>query len=1196
MRKLLVLFGLLVGLAATGHAQGIRFDSQVTQQGTIGSTSNAVVIPPSPVIKFCNAPAIGSPCTNLATTYTDVTLSAACPTSSQIVLAGTSSCVSSPDAQNNWGVWVPVGQYAYTITVGSTTTGPYPVTAGTVSPVALVATPFSATPNFAYVAGSQETSFSLQLTGNVTSSTISGAFLAGSDAQIIFCQDATGGRTFSFPSSFLNVPASIATSPNACTAGTWVYCGSSGGAACPANQWQNTNLTYGVVALSTDNTFTNNNRFKGPDPWIDVTAYATGIGSAQNTTCSITGGLVSLACSSALDFANTNTIAVFGAGPATALSAPTGLQVNQASPILAYTATASVTANVATLTLPLGGVSASWNGFGFTNGGTINVAGFLGADAYFNGTYTISSLSGGSITFPLTHANATATSNGSVTQVTPGATTYTYQVAAVDGLGGISAPSSAVTTTTSYASLGLTTFNQLTWLPVPNAVMYVIYGRSGSLTYIATVGQSFNTWPTVNFNDYGQNTGSVPYVPAAVPSVATNQALLAKILSGGGTTSLTLDTAATATVVNSRTQHDATAAINSATADAMALGGAFGGGVFFPPNGTYNFFKLNLATTNNGYLTLKVAGTLSPMAPLIENNFFLSIIGEPNGNGILANFGKKPMAQVNAGGLNPVIRANNTSSFYCENIYLANVFGDGFLLDNATDSTFNNCGSDNSSLAIGSPIKMLGSFGLYVNSGSYIYDANYPGAQEPAGPAIYLGVTYGGDPSRLVKINDSFFNHAGLRMQDVGPGSQAGCHNQIEIDNLLEEDRGNMVYANNAGVCGLSLWNDAVSDNPPSPPAINSLLSVAQNGSIADVSLMNTSSGSLFYVTPLNNSSICGVTYSGNAGISTMNTPFVGSSCSMLFRNKTFTRFINNTFFESRFNTDLGVSMPPPAGLNPTAAAGAGLANGTYFYVITATDAGLGTTAETNPSDEVSVTLTGGNGQVNLTWLPPPGATNIKLYRGTASLGENVLVTTLAGSAGSFTDTGGGAGGNPPTFSGGYATWAWFGWNGSRNWWWNPPNNQGFCTESPTVKFDVECAGAAKFGNGAISPASFRSSLALADQGTVCTNGELALSAGWQSTGSATVTAVVGNGQTCSWTITTGTTTAANPTVTDTLTNALPSASTVCELNIHGGTHTAAAGEGFQQTTLSATAPIFTFNGTPTAGGTTYFVTRRCGP
>lgn len=122
----------------------------------------------------------------------------------------------------------------------------------------------------------------------------------------------------------------------------------------------------------------------------------------------------------------------------------------------------------------------------------------------------------------------------------------------------------------------------------------------------------------------------------------------------------------------------------------------------------------------------------------------------------------------------------------------------------------------------------------------------------------------------------------------------------------------------------------------------------------------------------------------------------------------------------------------------------------------------------------------------------------------------------------------------------------------------------------------------------------------IANQGNPCTNGELALSGGWQSTGAATVTAVTGTGQTCSWTITTGTTTAANPTVTDTLTNPLPSASTVCSLVVNGGTHTATFGAGtsdtFRQTTLSATAPVFTYNETPTAGGTTYFVTRQCGP
>jgi hypothetical protein len=121
----------------------------------------------------------------------------------------------------------------------------------------------------------------------------------------------------------------------------------------------------------------------------------------------------------------------------------------------------------------------------------------------------------------------------------------------------------------------------------------------------------------------------------------------------------------------------------------------------------------------------------------------------------------------------------------------------------------------------------------------------------------------------------------------------------------------------------------------------------------------------------------------------------------------------------------------------------------------------------------------------------------------------------------------------------------------------------------------------------------------LANQGTACTNGELALSAGWQVTGSASVTAVAGAGQTCSWTITTGTTTSANPTITDTLTNS-GNASTQCWMTVNGGTHTPTVGAGtsdtFRQTTFSATAPVFTYNETPTAGGTTYFVTRGCGP
>jgi hypothetical protein len=120
---------------------------------------------------------------------------------------------------------------------------------------------------------------------------------------------------------------------------------------------------------------------------------------------------------------------------------------------------------------------------------------------------------------------------------------------------------------------------------------------------------------------------------------------------------------------------------------------------------------------------------------------------------------------------------------------------------------------------------------------------------------------------------------------------------------------------------------------------------------------------------------------------------------------------------------------------------------------------------------------------------------------------------------------------------------------------------------------------------------SLRGTQVIADQGIACTNAELTLSPGWGNTKS--VTGVVGTGQTCEWTITAGGTgIAANPSISDTLTNQLPSANTVCEMRMVGGTGAATL---IDQTTLSATAPAFTFSGTPMSGST-YKVVRRCGP
>ena len=95
----------------------------------VGGVPNVIQSMPSASINFCAAPANAVPCTNKVTTYTDSTLLTACATSTQVVLAGTTSCVAKSDTLGNWGVWAPPGQYTYTITNSQGKSfGPYSVT------------------------------------------------------------------------------------------------------------------------------------------------------------------------------------------------------------------------------------------------------------------------------------------------------------------------------------------------------------------------------------------------------------------------------------------------------------------------------------------------------------------------------------------------------------------------------------------------------------------------------------------------------------------------------------------------------------------------------------------------------------------------------------------------------------------------------------------------------------------------------------------------------------------------------------------------------------------------------------------------------------------------------------------------------------------------------------------------------------
>lgn len=105
---------------------------------------------------------------------------------------------------------------------------------------------------------------------------------------------------------------------------------------------------------------------------------------------------------------------------------------------------------------------------------------------------------------------------------------------------------------------------------------------------------------------------------------------------------------------------------------------------------------------------------------------------------------------------------------------------------------------------------------------------------------------------------------------------------------------------------------------------------------------------------------------------------------------------------------------PAPSGLTATPnAAGGTFAAGTYYWVVTGTDA-FGETTASNEATAVIVL----NGTATLVWNPlPAGTTGVKVYRGTAPGAENALIVTL-GAVITYTDTGtAGSAATPPALN-----------------------------------------------------------------------------------------------------------------------------------------------------------------------------------
>lgn len=145
-----------------------------------------------------------------------------------------------------------------------------------------------------------------------------------------------------------------------------------------------------------------------------------------------------------------------------------------------------------------------------------------------------------------------------VTQTgTPGTTSRTYAVIALDPNGGCSPASTQIVTSTSSATLSSTNYDVLTWTAVSGASEYGIYDLA-----VGFLGLS----QTTTFNNQGYGAIGVNYLPSAPPTSAIGATLYTTLVSGAGTTTWTLATSALSTVASAYVAHDDTNAVVNALA------------------------------------------------------------------------------------------------------------------------------------------------------------------------------------------------------------------------------------------------------------------------------------------------------------------------------------------------------------------------------------------------------------------------------------------------------------------------------------------------------------------------------------------------------------------------------------------------------------------------------------------------------
>jgi hypothetical protein len=186
----------------------------------------------------------------------------------------------------------------------------------------------------------------------------------------------------------------------------------------------------------------------------------------------------------------------------------------------------------------------------------------------------------------------------------PGSTTYSYKAAAVDESGSVSAASAAVTIINGNAELGTINssaralaFNLIRWNTTATGAALWRSKSGGAYQLIGVFGLGQSDSIANGCLDAGLPEITIPWIPATPPTTALAGRLVTRIVSGEGTTSLTLQNAPSTSGSSLYARHDDTVPLNTVASLVNNIS---------IPTGTYNVSSLEIPNTvssisGNGY-------------------------------------------------------------------------------------------------------------------------------------------------------------------------------------------------------------------------------------------------------------------------------------------------------------------------------------------------------------------------------------------------------------------------------------------------------------------------------------------------------------------------------------------------------------------------------------------------------------------